>query len=282
MANELVIYTDESDKEGEFFSNFYGGVLVRSTDLAETIHRLEDAKTGQNLFGEIKWQKVTENYLEKYIAVMDEFFDLATNDIVKIRVMFTNNQYVPQGLTNEQRKTEYHRLYYQFIKHAFGLSHATSEVAPPVQVRLNIDQMPTSNEEPAQFKSFVVGLNRNPEMQRAGIRFDERQIAEVSSHDHVLLQCADVVLGAMAFRLNNKHKIKPEGQSCRGKRTIAKEKLYRHISTRIRAIYPHFNIGESTGFQGDRTNLWKHPYRHWKLIPTNHERDLSKAKPKES
>ncbi len=29
---EFVIYTDESDKDGRYFSNFYGGALVRSTE----------------------------------------------------------------------------------------------------------------------------------------------------------------------------------------------------------------------------------------------------------
>ena len=38
---EFVIYTDESDKDGKFFSNFYGGVLVRSTDLNDVINALE-------------------------------------------------------------------------------------------------------------------------------------------------------------------------------------------------------------------------------------------------
>lgn len=279
MATELVIYTDESDKDGEYFSNFYGGVLVRSPDVESATKRLNDSKTQQNLFGEIKWQKVTRNYLDKYIAVMDEFFDLIARDVAKVRIMFTNNQYVPQGLTDEQRQTEYHRLYYQFIKHAFGLPHCSDELGSPIRVRLNLDQMPTTSEETAQFKSYVEGLNRNAAMRRGGIRFDNQQIAEVASHDHVLLQCLDIVLGAMAFRLNDKHLVKPAGQPQRGKRTIAKEKLYRHISGRIRQIYTNFNVGESTGIHGDLANRWKHPYRHWKLIPKNHERDVGKAKP---
>jgi hypothetical protein len=279
MATEFVIYTDESDKEGEYFSNFYGGVLVRSRDLAVAIQRLEACKTAQNLFGEIKWQKVTGNYLDKYIAVMDEFFELVAHDVAKVRIMFTNNQYVPQGLTNEQRQTEYHRLYYQFIKHAFGLQYSSAEHPAPIRIRLNLDQMPTSNEETAQFKSYVEGLNRNRALRQGGVHFHAQQMAEVASHDHVLLQCMDIVLGSMAFRLNNKHKAKPVGQHRRGKRTVAKESLYRHISDRIRRIYPNFNIGESTGTQGDRANRWKHPYRHWKLIPKDHERDFSKAKP---
>lgn len=279
MATELVIYTDESDKDGDYFSNFYGGVLVRSRDLATVIARLEACKQQQNLFREIKWQKVTANYLTKYVAMVDAFFDTIAADTAKVRIMFTNNQYVPQGLTREQRQTEYHRLYYQFIKHGFGLQHSSAEMTPPIRVRLNLDQMPTNREATAQFKSYVEGLNRNPQFRDAGVKFDRQQMAEVNSHDHVLLQCLDIVLGSMAFRLNNKHLVKPPGQRRRGKRTIAKEKLYKHISARIRQVYPNFNIGMSTGTQGDLANRWKHPYRHWVLIPRDHERDLTKAKP---
>lgn len=279
MATELIIYTDESEKEGAYFSNFYGGVLVRSRDLGNVISELNACKVKQHLFNELNWQRVTENYLEKSVAIMNVFFDAVEADTAKVRIMFTNNQYVPQGLTSEQRRTEYHRLYYQFIKHAFGLQHLAQEIAPPIHIRLNLDQMPTNREETAQFKSYVDGLNRNSALTRVGVRLRRDQIAEVDSKDHILLQCLDIVLGSMAFRLNDKHLAKPPGQHRRGKRTIAKEKLYKHIAKRVRQIYSNFNIGETTGTQGDVTNRWKHPYRHWKLIPKNHQRDLSKTKP---
>jgi len=279
MATEFVIYTDESVKDGKFFSNFYGGALVRSGDLAEVLEKLADIKAEQNLHGEIKWTKVTGNYLDKYKAVMGVFFDLVANDVVKTRIMFTNNTYIPQGLTAEQRQSEYHRLYYQFIKHGFGLAYSNEDHAGPKRVRLNMDQMPTSQEETAQFKSFLEALSRSSGMRRADVDFDRRQIAEVDSKDQDVLQCLDVVLGAMTFRLNNMHLVKPEGQSQRGKRTIAKEQLYKHINGRVRLIYPNFNIGIATGTQGDITNRWRHPYRHWLMIPKNHERDMTRAKP---
>ena len=132
----------------------------------------------------------------------------------------------------------------------------------PVQVRLNLDQMPTNREATAQFKSYVEGLNRNPQLRDAGIKFDRQQIAEVNSHDHVLLQCLDIVLGSMAFRLHNKQKAKPPGQRRRGKRTIAKEKLYKHISARIRQIYPNFNIGVST--EMSQISLFAGPFERFK------------------
>lgn len=276
---ELIIYTDESEKNGKHFSNFYGGVLVRAPDLVAVIGKLESLKAELNLTGEVKWQKVTENYLEKYRSLLGAFFDLVAADQLKVRVMFTHNRFVPTGLTAEQKAGEYHLLYYQFLKHAFGLPHSNTNRVP-LGIRLNLDQLPERREENARFKAFVLGLNHNPQFRAARIQFRRDQISEVRSHDHVLLQCLDVVLGAMAFRLNDKHREKPVGAARRGKRTIAKEHLYRFMLERIRQIYPSFNVGETTGRQGDWANLWNHSYRHWKFVPREHEIDATRAKPK--
>ena len=186
MSLEYIIYTDESDKKGKFYSNFYGGVLVRSVDLQGIIDRLEACKDLLNMHQEVKWQKVTENYLEKYKCLMDGFFDEVAAGRAKIRVMFTQNQFIPTGLTLEQRRAEYHLLYYQFIKHAFGLRFA-GIAGQEIQVRLNMDQLPDNREQNAQFKAYLLGLNRNPNFRTARIRLRADQIAQVQSHDHVLL-----------------------------------------------------------------------------------------------
>jgi len=106
----------------------------------------------------------------------------------------------------------------------------------------------------------------------------KEDIAEVRSHDHVILQCMDVVLGSMFFILNDFHLEKPEGSWKRGNRTIAKEKLYKHILRHIRKVYPGFNIGVTTGIAGNPQNRWLHPYRHWLFEPREYELDFSKAK----
>lgn len=228
------------------------------------------------MFGEVKWQKVTTSYLGKYRSLMDEFFDLIRVDKVKMRVMFTHNNLQPQNLQPYHREHEYFILYYQFIKHAFGLRYS-NEGRNPINVRIYFDKLPDTQEKTELFKDFVQGINRWPEFKKALIRIQRDQLAEVTSHKHVVLQCLDIILGAMQFRLNNKHLIKPSGARIRGKRTIAKEKLYRHINSRIRDIYPRFNIGITTGLQGDITNRWKHPYRHWLFVPADLAAEASKS-----
>lgn len=88
----------------------------------------------------------------------------------------------------------------------------------------------------------------------------------------------DIILGAMNFKLNNMDKEKMPNSNRRGKRTIAKEKLYKNILKNIKAIHPNFNIGVSTSNRGNYINNWKVPYRHWCFKSKNSVFDSSLTK----
>ena len=121
---EIIIYCDESISSGEYYSDFYGGVLVQSKDVDYVRSEIANKKKQLNLNGEVKWQKVTSNYLEKYIELMDLYFTLSQEGRLKTRIMFTQNCHVAQGLDGYHFEHKYFLLYYQFIKHAFGLRHS--------------------------------------------------------------------------------------------------------------------------------------------------------------
>ena len=114
---EYIIYCDESSSDGPKFSDFFGGCMVSSKDL----HIVEDAlnvkKEELHLFSEIKWTKVTEQYLERYIQIVDLFFDFIRAGKIKVRIMFRRNEDQP---TNTQARynseDKYFKLYYQFLK----------------------------------------------------------------------------------------------------------------------------------------------------------------------
>jgi biotin-(acetyl-CoA carboxylase) ligase len=88
-----------------------------------------------------------------------------------------------------------------------------------------------------------------------------------------IIKCINVT-----FKLNNMDKEKMPNSNRRGKRTIAKEKLYKNILKNIRTIYPNFNIGISTSSRGDYKNNWKDPYRHWCFKSKNSIFDSSLTK----
>ena len=82
----------------------------------------------------------------------------------------------------------------------------------------------------------------------------------------------------MAFRLNRKHELKPDGQQIRGKRTIAKEKLYKFILKEIKTMRPNFNIGITSGKESGMQSIWDDPYRHWSFVPQNFQRESRKRR----
>lgn len=141
------IWFDESDKEGEFYSNFYGGILIKSEHLEKVLQMMRCIVEEVGLAGEeIKWQKVNQYTFDKYVRLVDFVFDLLENGFAKIRIFFRNNQYVPTGLTREQKRNEFSLLYYQFIKHSFGLQYS-NPTKRPVKLKLFIDDIPLKGED---------------------------------------------------------------------------------------------------------------------------------------
>jgi len=265
---EYILYFDESQKNGKFFGNFYGGALVSNKDIDFINNALNAKKQELNLFGEIKWSKVSENYLSKYKDMITFFFDFIKQNKIKIRIMFKQSCYICGDLTDSQIDNEYYLLYYQFVKWAFGFEHCNPE-KNYIELKFYFDKLPNTPDRNTTFINFVYGLNKMNMFKDNNLHIKFENITEVVSHNHVILQCMDIILGSINFRLNNLHKEVDPITHKRGKKTKAKEELYNLILTNIRFIYPGFNIGVSTGLKSDVRNKWLHPYRHWNFKPND-------------
>lgn len=276
MKKQYLIYADESYRKGKFFSNFYGGALVDYLELEKINKKLNNKKKELGLFQEVKWTKVTEQYLNKYLKLIDYFFEFIKTNKIKIRIMFRQNALIPQKLSKKQEEKEYFLLYYQFIKHAFGIDYCNPEEKDKVILKLYFDKLPDTKRKNKEFKGYIYALNDFFCINNVHIYNED--IAEVDSKNHVILQCMDIILGAMNFKLNNMDKEKIPNSNRRGKRTIAKEKLYKNILKNIKTIYPNFNIGVSTSSRRDFSNYWKDPYRHWCFKSKNSLFDSSLTK----
>lgn len=158
MKKQYLIYADESHRKGKFFSNFYGGALVDYAELEKISNKLKSKKEQLGLFQEIKWTKVTEQYLDKYLELIDFFFDYVKNNKIKIRIMFRQNALVPQNLTREQEEKEYFLLHYQFIKHAFGIDYCNPNEKNQVILKLYFDKLPDSKKKTKSLKDIFMHL----------------------------------------------------------------------------------------------------------------------------
>jgi hypothetical protein len=265
-AKEFWIFADESVQDGEFFSKFFGGCIVPAHRHAEIESRLLAKKEKLGFGKELKWQRVTDQRLADYQLMIASFFDELRADRVRMRVMFQDNKNVRRRATAELRHEPYYKLYYQFIKHAFGLARMP-ESEEGTRLRLFLDRLPHTEEHATQFKSHLAALPLNSQLREKRLKMDPSHIAEVDSSEHVLLQCVDIILGSMAFRFNEKHTIKAENAKRRGRRTVAKEKLYKHILAEIRTLKPHFHPKISTKCEPFPEGSWSMPYRHWLFQP---------------
>lgn len=268
---KFIIYCDESVSKGPYYSNFYGGALLEERDYDLISTQLNKKKEELNLFQEIKWTKVTAQYLDKYIAFINFYFEFIKSKKIKIRIMFRNNKYEAQHLSEYQKLNGFYLLYYQFIKHAFGLYYCNDNKEETIYLKTYFDKLPNTTKQNELFKDYIYKLQDIEDFKNANIKINKEDITDIDSKKHVILQGMDIILGSMQFRLNKEHLVKNLQTGKRGKKTIAKEKLYKEISRNIREIYPNFNIGISTGYKNDINNIWKHPYRHWAFIPSSYE-----------
>lgn len=176
---DYLIYCDESLSKGQFFSHFYGGALVRSKDYAEVKEALDAKKYELNLLGEIKWTKVSANYLEKYKEIMNLYFKFIKEGKIKIRIMF---QATDQIVHERSDAMQYHILYYQFIKHAFGLPYKDEYSDEAVHLKLFFDEIPDTKEQNDDFKAHLCYLQELQQFKKANIKIQHDDISEIDSH----------------------------------------------------------------------------------------------------
>lgn len=277
MHKRYIIFCDESDDKGRFYSNFYGGVLIEASKQEAIEAELQECKDRLNIFdGEMKWERISGPYADKYIDFVNTVFDIIERGDMKMRIMFTQNRNLPV-LEEYQIGRDYFMLYYQFIKHAFGLQFAVPD-GGTASAAVLLDDVPHNAQKFHDFKNYLSSLSAFPKWTRAGFSIAYEDIADVNSKTHNILQALDVILGGMQSRLNEKHTKPQPPAKRRGKRTRAKATVYTAIKDRVWKIYPRFNVGVSTATPEGLHMRFEHPYRHWLFVPSNAQVDPGRTK----
>lgn len=258
---EYWIFCDESVSDGSRFSDFFGGVIVPASSHASIEAHLAGFKASLGLTQEVKWQRVGLQSVDRYKRLIAAFFDLMRRGEVRYRVMFRPTDHTIRWTADEKDK-RYFKLYYQFIKHAFGLCFVP-QCEAGTRVRFYFDQFPDTFGKIDEFKDYLKQMPQRG-LKTPHLRLNPSHIVEIDSKMSAIIQCVDVIVGAMAFGLNEMHLVPPKGGNPLGKRTLAKFSLYCFILTEIRTIYPYFLPEESTSCRPFNPHgRWQMHYRHW-------------------
>ncbi len=260
--SSYIVYADEAwthDARHRFW-RFYGGALLRASDREQITQSLLDLKTSLGLQGEMKWSKVRPFNWERIASLIEHFLKFVNQGDIKLRYMWLD-----QLFQDPTSQNEYYRLYYFFLVFAFGLPHHDEEET--IKILFYPDTLPDQPEERRKFSDFLQNCHKSDRF-RNRKKFQIMDVVAVDSKHHIILQCVDLIIGSIGFRLNGLHKVTQENGR-RAESTKVKEKLYKHIYTHLRPIamkqqdLKTWSPGVNTSINNDYGNLWRHNFRQW-------------------
>lgn len=252
---------------------FLGGLFGLEDDVDRLETRLAEvlAKHGQTR--EVKYTSISAQNIDCYEEFATALMEQVDAGRVCYRQLHLDRRYVR---VTDEFDEEYDslgvqfRVYYQFLKHSFGLRHL-----PPgpheLLLRLDGHSSHQHKDSLAKFAGRVGELLGRDDLLL--------KVAFVRSSRFRRIQACDLVIGCAGFK-GNKHELLREGGR-RGMSTKQKLRLRlaKHIYAKLREISMKdrgskaFDWFASTGRDHDPTTLRSHKVRVWAFRPSRYQID---------
>lgn len=249
-STKYIIVSDESSKNGQFYSYFYGGCILKESLYENISNELDSYKAFLNLH-EIKREKINPLNVGNYKKVIDMFFRYVRAGDIKLRVMYCPNKNLNQFRHGQDEL--YSKFYYTFYKRAFSLFYAREDI----NLKIFMDEFPESLKSKDKLsKVLISSLIKISRKNDNKVSLYKENIVQVDSKEHVILQCVDIVVGVIDFYLNTTE------EQRKSKRAKAKIEMFLHIyNNYILELCPNFNFDISTGYF-NCYSAWLSPYKH--------------------
>lgn len=253
---------------------FYGGIFGAEAELGRLDTALRACAAAQGLGGEVKWSNLRPHNVAKYRAFVDCLLTRVDAGTVRWRQMFCDRSFARVPPAGEQPVSDLDvqfKLCYQFLKHSFGLEYLDKGTTHEVLVRLDTHSSQKHKTDLTNFARGLPGVLGHPGLT---VRVTFEQSERVPR-----IQVCDLIIGAAGSYGNKMHEIRDNGRRGMTDRQKARLELSKHIYDGLRAIDSKargsmaFNWFESTGKDGDRTNLLNHKLRIWKFMPRRFQVD---------
>lgn len=187
MPDLINLYCDESchleNDQQPIFA--LGAVRCRNTAVARITKGLYDLKLKYNARGELKWTKVSPSRQAYYLGLIDYFFsntDIGFRGLVVTHKERLNHTYFNQGNHN----TFYYKMYFSLLKQMLD---------PINEYAIYLDIKDTLSNQKVMMLKTVLCNNF--------LDFTEdmiKRIQQIRSHESILLQLCDFLLGAVSYR----------------------------------------------------------------------------------
>ena len=180
------LYCDESchlENDHKKFM-FLGSISSAYNQVKLHSEKIQGIKQKHNFYGEIKWANVSRSKFHFYMELIDYFF---STDL-KFRCIGVEKSKINNGKFNQSFDDFYYKMYYQLLNH-------------------NIDSRYSYNAY-LDIKDTLSAFKVRKLREILNIKYSVfRNIQNIRSQESLLLQLADLIMGAISYLHNNEEKI---------------------------------------------------------------------------
>jgi hypothetical protein len=192
------IYMDESGQTTDRYM-CVGGIALRA-DRAEAIRKeVAEIAATYRLRKEVKWNNLRRDNLAGYKAMVRYFFRLLEEKRVHFHVLVCDFAQIDHR-ANGGRGVSVGKMFYQFALHRAAKRYGKL---------CDLHLFPDSGDHAAQLLKHQHHLNNSARkflpVERARVLTPVKLIAPTQSHLEPLLQLNDIILGAVAYRRNERY-----------------------------------------------------------------------------
>lgn len=173
------------------------GALWAPSELrSEVKDKVSEVRGRHNVFGEMKWGKVSPKTTAFYEEIIDLYFSFGTN--LRFRCIAVDRTKVDMRLHRNDAELGFYKFYYQLLHH-WILDFNSYNIFCDLK----------TSRSPARLSELQKVLSN------ANLSAEINCVQPLPSRELVLMQICDLLLGAATSRLNN-----PDGPSSEAKRAI--------------------------------------------------------------
>lgn len=185
MKKTFNIYCDESchlENDHKPFM-FLGYISCAYPQVKAHTERIDDIKKKHNFYAEIKWNKVNKTKLKFYIELIDYFF---STDL-RFRAIGVDKSKVHPDAFGKSYDDHYYTMYYYLLNHNLNMQY-TYNVYLDIKDTLSAYKV----ERLKTILNVKFGVFRN--------------VQNIVSKESLLLQLADLIIGAISYNKNDSEK----------------------------------------------------------------------------
>ena len=188
----LELYCDES-RQDLFYNKdaisdtnkyiFIGGIVIDRKNRVEIKNKINELKGKYdiNTKTELKWNRVTKNYLDLYKGMIDIYIDYD----ISFRAICIDSSKINLKYHNDNAELGFYKLYYQLLN---------NWLSPKLKYTIYTDIKTYS--DPNVLNDLKRCLNNKEHPNSV------ERIYAIDSHESVFLQLEDILMGATSYKMN--------------------------------------------------------------------------------